>query len=88
MLVLVFAALSAPRTLYYLYIAWARGGGALGWLNSRIILNLLFFLIFVPAGLIARAFKWDPLKRTFDSHASSYRIRSPSHSPADMEKPY
>lgn len=81
-------ALFTPRLLHYPYLVWERIGQTLGWINSRIVLNILFFLVFVPAGTVARLCKWDPLKRKFDPDARSYRVLSPSQSPADMEKPY
>jgi hypothetical protein len=85
---LISTALISPRALHYPQMMWDRIGKGLGWLNSRIVLNLIFFLIFVPAGLAARALKWDPLNKTFEAARQSYRISS-KHKPAStMEKPY
>jgi Saxitoxin biosynthesis operon protein SxtJ len=86
--VLLMLAMLTPRALYYPYLAWARLGKALGWINSRIILNLTFFLIFAPAGIIARALGWDPLDRAFDPAARSYRIAMKPIPPVDLERPY
>jgi hypothetical protein len=87
-MVLIASALIAPQLLRYPYIVWERIGKALGWVNSRIILNVLFFLVFAPAGIVARLFKWDPLKREFEPNASSYRIISKRQTITEMEKPY
>jgi hypothetical protein len=81
-------ALIAPKTLHYPQFIWDRVGKVLGWVNSRIVLNLIFFLVFLPAGLVARAFKWDPLERNFDKACQSYRIPSRRQSATSMEKPY
>jgi hypothetical protein len=87
-LTLVASAALAPGLLRYPYAVWDRAGKVLGWVNSRIVLNLLFFLIFVPAGVVARLGHWDPMKRGFKPDQSTYRIRSGAVSPTTMEKPY
>jgi len=87
-ILLIALGLAAPRTLHYPYLAWTQIGKALGWLNSRILLSLMFFVIFAPAGLIARLFGWDPLDRNFQPDAQSYRVIAPPQPITHMEKPY
>jgi Saxitoxin biosynthesis operon protein SxtJ len=87
-LTLVMCGIFAPALLRYPYLIWCRLGRALGWVNSQIVLNLLFFLIFLPAAVVARLARWDPMKRAFVSDQPSYRIRSESASPNSMERPY
>jgi hypothetical protein len=85
---LVGCALVFPKLLYYPYYWWTLLGRALGWLNSRIVLNLLFFLVFAPAATIARLFDWDPMARRREPNRATYRTSSVPV-PADaMEKPY
>jgi hypothetical protein len=79
---------SAPKLLRYPYLIWERIGRALGWVNSRILLNLLFFGVFWPAALIARLAGHDSMKRRFAPEADSYRERSDALSRTSMEKPY
>jgi hypothetical protein len=55
--------LSAPRWLQAPSRVWWRGLRALGWVNSRVILTLFFFVIVTPVGLILRGTGWDPLRR-------------------------
>ncbi len=81
-------ALAAPQALRYPHLLWGKLGQALGWLNSRIVFNLLFFLIFVPCGVITRLTGWDPLRRGFDRNCPTYRSPSERLPPAAMEKPY
>ena len=78
----------APRTLRYPFAAWDRIGKMLGWINTQIVLSLIFFVIFVPAGMIARRFGWDPLERRFDPDRKSYRKPSDHASAPSMENPY
>ncbi len=82
---LIFPALVYPRSLTWAYRIWMAIGHVLGWLNTRIILGIIFFGLFTPMGFIMRLFGWDPLRRRSDRKAESYRlVREPR--PADHMK--
>ena len=51
-----------PRLLFFPYKAWMKLGLALGWINSRLILGVVFILIIKPISIIMRFFGYDPLK--------------------------
>lgn len=51
-------------------------GHIAGWINTRIILGIMFFAIFFPAGLLMRIFAKDPMARKLDDAAQSYRVAS------------
>jgi len=87
-IVLALFALFAPRILYYPRQAWQALGRALGWVNSQIILSLLFYLVFFPAGVVARAFGWDPMGRELDPGRRTYRQSSMRPARESMERPY
>ncbi len=70
-----------------LYQAWIKFGDLLGWINTRLILGLIFYVLIWPIGLLKRLFA-DPLTRTLDPQAQSYRISSPPSNPKTMEHPY
>lgn len=72
--VLILPALFFPRLLVYPYHLWMRIGHWLGWVNSRIILGLLFYVVFTPVGFLIRLVKEDPLHRSFEKNKESYRI--------------
>ena len=55
-------AISKPRLLSYPYRGWMKLGYILGWLNSRIILGIVFLIILQPIALLMRIFGHDPLK--------------------------
>jgi hypothetical protein len=80
-------ALVAPAGLRPVYRIWMRFAEALGWVNTRIILSLIFFLIFVPFGLLMRLFN-DPMRRKTDTGAASYRVLSSSPKRENMERPF
>ena len=65
-------AITKPSILLYPYRAWMKLGHILGWLNSRIILGLVFLIVLQPIALIMRIFGHDPLK-TKKLAQNSYR---------------
>jgi hypothetical protein len=46
--------LAVPTALRPVYALWMRIGAVLGWINTRIILCLVFYLMFVPVGRSAQ----------------------------------
>jgi len=70
--------LAIPAALYPSLLAhphkwWMRLGHVLGWINTKLILSLFFYIILVPVGLVLRAIGRDPMQRRYDPEASSYR---------------
>jgi len=61
-----------PWALFYPYKFWMAIGLALGWINSRIILGLVFLLVLQPIALVMRVFGYDPLRKKH-THKESYR---------------
>ena len=70
--------LTSPRLLYYPYKFWMKIGLILGWINSRIILGLVFMIILLPVAFIMRIFAYDPL-RTKRKGEMTYRENRKNH---------
>ncbi|MDD4938549.1 MAG: SxtJ family membrane protein [Candidatus Omnitrophica bacterium] len=66
------AAIIAPLFLKPFYIFWMRLAFVLSWVNTRLILFILFFLVFAPMGIMMRIFGKDFLERKIDKKAGSY----------------
>jgi hypothetical protein len=81
-------ALLRPSMLSYLYDGWTRLGWVLGWINTRVILTLIYVLFIAPLGIAMRLFGRDRMARRFDHAAVSYRSVSRQRSITDMEHPY
>ena len=62
-----------PSLLLYPYKLWMNIGHILGWVNSRLILGLVFLIVLFPISLIMRVFGHDPLGLKKHSQISSYR---------------
>jgi hypothetical protein len=86
--VFVAAALLAPAALGPVYRLWMKIGQLLGWINTRIILGLVFFLVFAPVALLFKVLGKDMLKQRLDASASSYRIASEQPPRDRMERPF
>ena len=61
-----------PSLLFYPYKAWMAIGKYLGWINSHIILGLVFIIILQPIAIFMRFLGYDPLKK-INKNCISYR---------------
>ncbi len=80
--------LAAPKSLRPVYLGWMRFGLAISRVTTPLILSLVFFLVFTPAGLIMRLARHDPMQRRLSADADSYREPSRTAAPESMERPY
>lgn len=81
-------ALLMPSALRSVYTTWMKIGHGLGWVNTRIILGVLFYVVVLPMGLVMRLLGKDPMTRKRDKSATSYRIKSVSEPKDRLEKPF
>jgi hypothetical protein len=77
-----------PATLAPVHRVWMKLAHGLGWINTRIILSAVFFLLFFPFGVIMRLVAKDPMARCLDKDADSYRVRSALSPVKKMEQPF
>ena len=71
---LLIPALVAPRILGPVYRVWMTAGEALGWINTRILLGVVFYGLITPMGLIMRLVRNNEMRRTFEPDVESYRV--------------
>lgn len=69
-------AFGAPAYLKFPNMLWLKLGLLLNRIVSPVILSVLFFLVFLPTGLLLKLFKKDILGLKLDRAARSYWIRS------------
>ena len=74
----IILAFTKPILLLYPYKAWIKLGHILGWVNSRIILGLVFLIVLQPIAFIMRILGHDPL-RTKKNTQKSYREIKTNH---------
>ena len=82
------AALLYPAILGPVYRVWMKFGSVLGWVNTRLILGIMFYLVFLPVGLILKILGKDAMRRRQDVSAESYRIEREAPDKDHVERPY
>ena len=71
-------AIIKPLLLFYPYKAWMKIGNILGWLNSHLILGLVFICVLIPISIVMKIIGYDPL-RIKKSDQKSYREIKEDH---------
>ncbi|MCH1554015.1 MAG: SxtJ family membrane protein [Luminiphilus sp.] len=87
--ILALASLAFPPVLGPLYQLWMRFGLVMAYVNTRIILFLLYTLVFVPTGLLMKIRGRDTMQRKLSrSDNQSYRVASKPRDSKHFERPY
>ncbi|NEO26304.1 MAG: sxtJ [Kamptonema sp. SIO4C4] len=81
-------ALLLPQTLKPVYSGWMKVAAVLAWVNTRLILGIIFFLVVTPMALVMRLIQRDTLSRQFERHRETYRVTSSLRTHQSMEKPF
>ncbi len=63
---------AAPIGLKPVYIPMMFAARVLGWFNTRVLLGIIFFLVFSPIGLFLRLIRKDLLERKIGKSCESY----------------
>ncbi len=82
------AATVTPAALTPVHSAWLRIGHALGWINTRIILGLMFYTVFLVVAVSMKLLGKDPMSRKIDKTLDSYRVPSEVRARNHLEKPF
>ena len=72
----ILLAIIYPKSLFYPYRAWISLGNVLGFINSHIILGLVFLLVLQPIALIMKVLGHDPLRKRKGSNKTYREIRN------------
>ncbi|CAD5966370.1 SxtJ [Planktothrix tepida] len=81
-------AIVAPATLNLVYQIWMRIGLVLGWIQTRIILGLLFYIMITPMGLMKRLLDGNSTTQCFEPDLHTYRQISKQETRESMERPF
>ena len=86
--VLVVPALVLPRSLAPVHRAWMAAAEGLGWINTRILLSVLFYGLITPMGIVMRRLGHDPMQRRFAPGATTYRVPKPARPAVHMTRQF
>ena len=81
-------AIAAPATLNPVYRVWMRFGLVMNFINTRIILGIIFYGLMWPMGVIMRLVGHDPMNRQFEGNKKTYRLPTQPRLKKSMENPY
>ncbi len=89
--VAIFIIVSALRpqlfTQIKFYQSWIKFGNFLGKINGFLISFILFYAVFMPAGIVLKLLKKDLLRKKLNKSASSYFIDRKTQ-PGDMKNQF
>jgi Saxitoxin biosynthesis operon protein SxtJ len=63
-----------PRSLTHVHFVWMKVGELLGWINSRILLGVVFYGLITPMGLLMRLAGKDPMRLVPADGLDTYRV--------------
>ena len=72
--VLILLGVVMPSVLAPLHKAWMWIGHILGWINTRILLTIVFFGLVTPMGILFRLMGKDTMKQAFTQNSPTYRV--------------
>jgi hypothetical protein len=85
---LLIPAVVFPKGLFWPYNGWMAVGHVLGWINARIILGLVFYVVVTPIGVLRRWLGKDPMGRQLEPDADSYRVVRKPRPESHLTKQY
>ena len=78
-------AIFIPWAAKWIEWAWLKVATGLGWLNSRILLSIVYFVFLLPIAWIARLFTKDPLMLKARNAPTLYVERNHRFKKEDLE---
>jgi hypothetical protein len=80
---------SISTALKYVHGPWMILSLALGWIMSRLLLTVVFFLVITPIGLLQRLFEKRSIETALEPGATSYwQLRAGSCAASEYEKQF
>ncbi len=63
-----------PKALWPIHKGWMWLGHILGWINTRILLGIVFYGLITPIGIAFRLMGKDTMRRAFAQECPTYRV--------------
>ena len=86
--IILLSGLLVPVVIKPLFIAFSYLGFVLGWVMTRVILSLLYYLVFTPVGLILKLTGKKVLDTSFRPEQKSYWIKRDKEQEMDFTKQF
>jgi hypothetical protein len=85
---LVGLGLALPSTLRHIHLVWMKIGHVLGYINTRILLGVIFYGLITPMGMIMRVLGKDPMHRVLVPGVDTYRVIRPPRARLHMRNQF
>ncbi|HEV2762127.1 MAG TPA: SxtJ family membrane protein [Pyrinomonadaceae bacterium] len=82
-LALVLTGLLLPALARRFHVFWMRVAAVLGYVNSRVLLTLMYYLVMTPYGVVSRLVGRDPLARRGAKRTSYWVERKRTRQPQE-----
>jgi hypothetical protein len=63
-----------PHALAPVHKGWMWVGHVLGWINTRILLGIVFYGLITPIGIVFRLMGKDTMRQAFSATSPTYRV--------------
>jgi hypothetical protein len=84
----ILPALVFPKSLLWVHKGWMAVGHVMGWINTRIILGAVFYIIVTPIGILRSWMGKDPMGRKLRPDLDTYRIVRKPRPASHLTKQY
>jgi hypothetical protein len=71
---LIFLGGILPRALAPIHKGWMWIGHILGWINTRILLGIVFYGLITPIGMVFRLMGKDTMRQAISDQSPTYRV--------------
>lgn len=85
---LLIPAVVAPSILEPVHVVWMKVGHVLGWINTRILLGIVFYAIVTPLGLLSRMLGKDHMNLRLKEPVDTYRRIKEPRPATHMKNPF
>jgi hypothetical protein len=80
--------LVAPMSLKGIHHNWMKFGLMMSKVMTPLIMGIVFYFVFFPAGILKRIFGKDSMARKLDDSVDTYRVISKDNPVKNLEKPF
>ncbi len=85
---LLIPVVALPKSLFWIHKGWMAVGHILGWINTRIILGVVFYVIVTPIGVVRHWLGKDPIGQHLRPDLDTYRVTRKSRPASHLTKQY
>ena len=74
-----------PQLLAPIHKGWMWVGHIMGWVNTRILLGIVFYALVTPIGFVFRLMGKDTMRQAFAESSTTYRVVRPPRPHSHMK---